>query len=113
MTADEATVVSIDWPSMRAVITLVRSPGTRLTARIMEGLHIPPKRPEDAVRDPQGQTGTDQSGATWLSPDVDISTYSHYHDHDHPYGRPLAAGERVLIVYLSGRGDSPVIIGRI
>lgn len=114
MTAiDEATVVSIDLTAKRATVTLVRSPATKFVARIMEGLHFPPKRWEDAARDPQGQTREDGTGATWLHPGADAGLNAHYHGHHHAYGVPLAVGDRVVLAYLSGRSDAPVIIGRL
>lgn len=39
---------------------------------------------------------------------------SHAHaPHAHLLGRPLAVGDRVLAVFLHGRDDTPIVVGRI
>jgi hypothetical protein len=83
----EATVLSIDWPKRQATISLVSAPNHHLVARVTRG---------------------------WWSPDMQETGSVRVGDHDphsHTLGPELQPGYRVLVAFMHGRSDSPVIIG--
>ena len=105
--AFEAEVLSIDWAKRQAEIRLVAFPSVKYRARMVRDIWTKDQRSKPttlaAVGDHNHSANIANDGGHAHSPNP----------HDHRLADDLAVGDHVIVLFLHGRSDSPVITNRL